>query len=76
MLKHRLFAEQERDTKLSEFGNTFQLLDQRVNSTALAESVNHAAPRPSQERRGRPPFLTELKVRVLLIEQMFNLSDE
>ena len=32
--------------------------------------------RPSRERGGRPPFPTELMVRVLLIQQLFNLSDE
>jgi len=33
------------------------------------------APRPGRERGGRPPFPTELMVRVLLIQQLFNLSD-
>lgn len=43
---------------------------------ALAAEVDAAAPRPSRERGGRPPFPTELVVRVLLIQQLFNLSDE
>lgn len=52
------------------------LLDQHVNFAALAQSVDHTAPRPSRQRGGRPPFPIELMVRVLLIQQLFNLSDE
>lgn len=76
MIKHSLFADQEREAKLNELGDTLRVLDQRVNFTALAESIDHAAPRPSRQRGGRPPFPTELMVRVLLIQQLFNLSDE
>ena len=47
-----------------------------VDFAALAAEVDLAAPRPSRERGGRPPFPTELMVRVLLIQQLFNLSDE
>jgi len=38
------------------------LLEQHVDFAALAASVDHAAPRPSRERGGRPPFPTELMV--------------
>ena len=76
MIKHSLFADQEREAKLNELGDTLRLLEQHVDFAALAASVDHAAPRPSRERGGRPPFSTELMVRVLLIQQLFNLSDE
>lgn len=49
---------------------------QHVNFSALAESVDYAAPRPSLERGGRPAFPTELMVRVLLIQQLLNPRDE
>lgn len=76
MIKHKLFADQEREAKLNELGDTLRVLEQHVNFAALATSVDHAAPRPSREHGGRPPFPTELMVRVLLIPQLFNLSDE
>ena len=76
MIKHSLFADQEREAKLTELGDTLRLLEQHVDFAALAASVDHTAPRPSRERGGRPPFPTELMVRVLLIQQLFNLSDE
>jgi hypothetical protein len=52
------------------------VMEQHVDFAALAAEVDLAAPRPSRERGGRPPFPTELMVRVLLIQQLFNLSDE
>lgn len=76
MIKTSLFADQEREAKLNKLGDALRLLEQHVDFAALAAEVDHAAPRPSRERGGRPPFPTELMVRVLLIQQLFNLSDE
>jgi IS5 family transposase len=42
----------------------------------LAAEIDRVVPRPSKLKGGRPPFPTELMVRVLLVQQMFNLSDE
>jgi hypothetical protein len=63
MIKHKLFADQEREAKLNELGDTLRVLEQHVNFAALAASVDHAAPRHSRARGGRPPFPTELMVR-------------
>lgn len=76
MIKISLFADQEREAKLNKLGDALQVLEQHVDFKALAAEVDRAAPRPSRERGGRPPFPTELMVRVLLIQQLFNLSDE
>ncbi|HEU4845583.1 MAG TPA: STY0301 family protein, partial [Burkholderiaceae bacterium] len=76
MIKTSLFADQEREAKLNKLGDALRLLEQHVDFSALAAEVDRAAPRPSRERGGRPPFPTELLVRVLLIQQLFNLSDE
>jgi len=62
MIKQSLFADQEREVKLNELGDTLRILEQHV--VALAAAVDAAAPRPSRERGGRPPFPTELMVRV------------
>lgn len=51
-------------------------MEQHVDFAALADEVERAAPRPSRDCGGRPPFPTELMVRVLLFQQLFNLSDE
>ena len=76
MIKTSLFAVQEREAKLNRLGDALQVMEQHVDFAALAAAVDLAAPRPSRERGGRPPFPTELMVRVLLIQQLFNLSDE
>lgn len=76
MMKPNLFAAQEREAKLSKLGDSLQVLERHVDFAALAAEVDEAAPRPSRERGGRPPFPTEVMVRILLIQQLFNLSDE
>ncbi|MGK5032669.1 transposase [Janthinobacterium sp. MDT1-19] len=50
--------------------------EQHVAFAVLAAAVDRALPRPSRERSGRAPFPTELLVPVLLIQQLFDLSDE
>ncbi|SCC95929.1 transposase [Thiomonas sp. X19] len=76
MIKVSLFAEQERETKLDKIGDACAKLAEHVDFAALAEEIDEAAPRPGRERGGRPPFPTEMMVRVLVIQQMYNLSDE
>lgn len=76
MIKTSLFADQEREAKLNKLGDALQVMEQYVDFSALAAEVDRAAPRPSRERGGRPPFPTEMMVRVLLIQQLHNLSDE
>src|SRR5471032_2364488 len=76
MMKPNLFAAQEREAKLSKLGDSLELLERHVDFSALAAAVDRAAPRPGRERGGRPPFPTEVMVRILLIQQLFNLSDE
>ncbi len=76
MIKTSLFADQEREAKLNKLGDALRVMEQHVDFAALAEEVDRAAPRPGRERGGRPPFPTELMVRVLLIQQLFNFRDE
>ena len=51
-------------------------MERHVDFAALAAEVDRAAPRPNRARGGRPPFPTEVMVRILLIQQLFKLSDE
>ena len=76
MIKTSPFAAEEREAKLNKLGDALQVMEQHVDFAALADEIDRAAPRPNRERGGRPPFPTELMVRVLLIQQLFNLSDE
>lgn len=76
MIKMSLFAEQEREAKLDKIGDALSKLAEHVDFSALAAEIEEAAPRPGRERGGRPPFPTEMMVRVLVIQQLYNLSDE
>lgn len=76
MIKESLFAAEERETKLDKLGDVLQILETHVDFAALAAAIDAAAPRPSRERGGRPPFPTEIMVRTLLLQQLYNLSDE
>lgn len=76
MIKISLFAEQERETKLDKIGDVLSKLAEHVDFAALAAEIDEAAPRPGRQRGGRPPFPTELMVRVLVVQQLYNLGDE
>lgn len=71
-----LFAAEEREAKLSKLGDPLEDLNQHVDFAALAAAVDRALPRPHRYFGGRPPYPTELMVRLLVIQQLFNLSDE
>lgn len=76
MIKSSLFAEQEREAKLNKLGDALRVMEQHVDFAALAEEIEREAPRPSCEWGGRPSFPTELMIRILPIQHLFNLSDE
>lgn len=71
----KLFAAEEREAKLSKPGDPLESLNRHVDFAALAAAVDHSLPRPPRCFGGRPPFPTELMVRLLVIQQLFNLSD-
>jgi len=76
MIKESLFAASEREDKLNKHGDVLQELEACIDVTAITALVDAQAPRPERKRGGRPPFPTELMIRVLVVQQMFNLSDE
>lgn len=76
MIKVTLFAEQERQTKLDKIGDAQSKLAVHVDFAALAAEIDEAAPRPRHEPGGRTLLPTELMVRVLLVQQLYSLSDE
>ena len=75
-IKTSLFAAEEREQKLDRKGDLLSTLNQHVNFVALVAEIDHIAPRPSDKRGGRPPYPTELMVRVLVLQHLYNLSDE
>jgi hypothetical protein len=76
MIKESLFAAEEREAKLDKLGDVLQVLEKHVDFAALAKAIDQAAPRPSQEKGGRPPYPTEIMVRAVVLQQLYSLSDE
>ncbi|ENA26517.1 hypothetical protein HMPREF1487_09624 [Pseudomonas sp. HPB0071] len=71
-----LFADQERKAKLDSLGDPLTLLNKHVDFAALAVEIDRWAPRPSRAKGGRSPYPTELMTRLLILQHLFNLSDE
>lgn len=71
-----LFADQEREAKLDSLGDPLALLNKHVDFRLMAEEIDRWVPRPSRAKGGRPPYPTELMTRLLVLQQLLNLSDE
>lgn len=71
-----LFAAEERHAKRDRLGDPLQVLDQAIDFAALAKAVDAKLKLGGSGRGGRPPYPTELMIRLLVVQQMYNLSDD
>jgi len=71
-----LFAEYEREDRRTKIGDPLVSLTKHVDFEALADGVDAVAPRPSRAKGGRPPYPTVLMVKILLLQQLYNLADD
>ena len=71
-----LFAQNQRSSKLSKLGDALVGLGSLVDFKALAALVDAKAPRADSKLGGRPPYATELMVRMIILQQFFGLSDD
>ncbi|WP_316679038.1 IS5 family transposase [Ralstonia chuxiongensis] len=62
-----LFFQEQRISKLQSYVATL---------ARMAELVDAACPRPDRSRGGRPPYPTEIMVRMAFLQALYNLSDE
>src|SRR5476651_2748072 len=78
MMKPRisLFAEHEREDRRTKIGDPLVGLTKHVDFEALAAGIDAAAPRPSRAKGGRPPYPTVLMVKILVLQQLYNLADD
>ena len=74
MIKETLFPEHERELRLNKLGDILLRLEKYIDFKLISEAIEAAAPR--EAKTGRPPFPTELMTRILVIQQLFNLSDD
>lgn len=71
-----LFAGEERSIKRDRLGDPLQVLDRHIDFAALAKAVDVKLSIGGSGRGGRPPYPTELMIRLLVLQQLYNLSDD
>lgn len=78
MMKPRisLFAEHECEDRRTKIGDPLVGLTKHVDFEALAAGIDAAAPRPSRAKGGRPPYPTVLMVKILVLQQLYNLAND
>lgn len=71
-----LFASDERERKLDRIGDPLAALDAAVDFAAIADQVKALLPVVDYAKGGRPPFSALLMVKLLVLKQLYNLSDD
>lgn len=71
-----LFVQEQRQDKMGGFIANLAAMDELIDFAAVAAQVDAACPRPERSRGGRPPYPTEVMVRLVFIQSLYNLSDE
>lgn len=71
-----LLAGEERKTKRERFGDPLQVLNKHIDFAALAKAVDAKLVIGDSGRGGRPPYPTELMIRLLVLQQLYDLSDD
>jgi len=69
-------VQDHREAKLGGFVANLAAIDELVDFGAVAAKVDDACPRPDRSKGGRPPYPTEVMVRMLFLQALYNLSDE
>lgn len=68
-------TQQEREDRRAKLGDPLMGLAKHVDFEALAGRIDAAAPRPSRAK-GRPPYPTVLMIKILVLQQLYNLADD
>lgn len=71
-----LFVQSHRQAKLGGYVATLAAMDGLIDFGALAHAVDTACPRADRSKGGRPPYPTEIMVRMVFLQSLYNLSDE
>lgn len=71
-----LFAREERDAKRQSLNDPLALLTRHIDFVAIAAAVDARLKLGPSGRGGRPPYPTVVMVKLLLLQQLYNLSDD
>lgn len=71
-----MFAGDERERKLDRIGDPLAALYASVDFATIAQQVEALLPVVDYAKGGRPPFSVRLMVKLLVLKQLYNLSDD
>lgn len=71
-----LFAGEDRAAKRDRIGDPLQVLDRHIDFTVIAAAIDAKLTLGNRGKGGRPPYPTETMVRLLVLQQLYNLSDD
>jgi hypothetical protein len=71
-----LYLLRHRKAKLEGYVQTLAGRDTLIDFAAMAGAVDKACPRADRSKGGRPPYATEVLVRMVFLQGLYNLSDE
>lgn len=74
--KSDLFVQDQRQAKLGGFIASLAAMDELIDFAAIAAQVDSACPRADRSKGGRPPYASEIMVRLVFVQALYNLSDE
>jgi IS5 family transposase len=71
-----LFAAEDRAAKRDRIGDPLQMLERHIDFGAIAAAIDAKLTLGDRGRGGRPPYATQTMVRLLVLQQLYNLSDD
>jgi IS5 family transposase len=71
-----MFVMSHRKAKLEGYVQTLAAMDELIDFSWMAAAVDAACPRADRSKGGRPPYATEVLVRMVFLQGLYNLSDE
>ena len=75
-IKFDLFAEAARKHKIERLGDPLQVIARHIDFAHLTQVIDGLLPRGDASKGGRPPYPSEVMVRILILKYLYNLSDE
>jgi IS5 family transposase len=71
-----LFAGHEREAKRQQIGDPLTLLSRHIDFASIAQAIDAKLSLGTGTRGGRPAWPTVVMVKLLLLQQLYNLSDD